>query len=477
MPLDPSIANPTPIQIQDPLEQYGNYLRSSYLQSEIGKAKMAAKQNALVNNAFLTTPKNSDGTTDINGVAQTLAASGGGIGVAPLLMDYAKSQSDRAMATKNLADASSANATALKTTMDQYQNKWSTVDTKNPQAGLAQALTLINDTHNNGLVAKFHQSDNDPNQSFKNDVMQANAASEATISGKDPDAWGKYALTETAGSAAMAAHTTTPSSNGAQQWLTSVPNLSVGTPSASIVPGSLSNMQLTPAQAAALDPSTQTNLVAAKTIPSLAFDDYKTQHEAVNKIPESIVHIDGALGLLKSAITGVGQTQQLDVARALKFFGVDATGKKIEDTQELNKRLNGFVLDQLRGSGTGRTTNMLMQLTKDSNATGTMEPGATRKVLLSARADLLNQVQKHNDLANRLLATPGVGDQMRRFSMGPVPMLSDYGIDPKDIAKLKANPTPGSQANFDAQYDQPGAASRILGGSQPGATPLAPGAL
>ncbi len=35
MPLDPMIANPTPIKINDPMEQYGAYLKNAFLMDEI----------------------------------------------------------------------------------------------------------------------------------------------------------------------------------------------------------------------------------------------------------------------------------------------------------------------------------------------------------------------------------------------------------------------------------------------------------
>lgn len=503
MPLDPLLASPSPIKIADPMEQYGELLKNQFLQSEIQKARTASSQNVLLNKAYqMPNAYNADKSVNFTNVANNLGMIGGGQNVGQLSMDAAKTVSDQAMAHKNQAEGDKFDTENYGATLKQFNDKLSSVST-DPQIGLSQMFDHIRDINKSPVVQKFYATNGvNPNDAY---VQGTNEAFKAAQAG--PDAWKAYLISsqsglasghkmvttqmdlgnrkaviqtpETGGSSTMTANMPvmmTPEQqqkmqleasknqytqlhNGQTTQVLKMPVYGDG----GAVPVASAQQQLSPSQQAAPG-----NAMATK-----IGSNFVAQHVAAQQLPQTVSHIDDALGFIKKGpITGAGQTYRLDTDRIATLIGMDP-GTAASNTQLLNKKLNEFVLDQMRQGNTGRTTNMLQKLVESSNASGTMEPSAIRSVLLSKRADYQNQMNIHNTNAQQLLGSPDFGERMKGLGISTLPQISEYDIPPAAVAILKAHPDSG--AEFDKRYGQPGAAARILqqlGGTPTGAVPF-----
>lgn len=508
MPIDEAIANPTPVKIQDPLEQYNNFLKASYLQSEIGKAKTAANQLAVSNDAW--NPAKNPGVFDGQGnpvwntVVKYNSANNNGVVNPQLLMDRYNAESAKAMANKSNSEATKSIIDATKTTHDMLKENLDKVDLNDPKKGYQQYVDGYSTplfTH--PLTAKFMA---DSGHTQAQDLAGAWAASNAS-SVANPGPWKQYMLNEGLGLAKAAEQHFDTRNTGAQTLVTATPANSFDVPATSVSPGSVTANQMTPDQQAQLgvkqgeltlaqkkqaddlaikqqemDPTYIAQKTGAVGLTNDKIADFKLQHAAVQSAPTMARHISDTLGLLDSnqAITGSGQTKLLAYNKLLEFFHMRSPGDPIiTDTEVLNKNLNKIVIDQLKEGPTSlRTTNMLTGLTKESNASVLLDPKSIESVLRSKLQDVQEQVEKHNTLANELLSSK-LRQSMKDLNMGKVSAIPDYGIPQAAVDKLLANPTPGSMAAFDKQVHgaTPGMAARLVkqgGGTPTGESPLAP---
>lgn len=507
MPLDPAIANPSAIQIQDPLEQYQKFQQINYLNSEIQKAKYQSNQNALVNKAFQSVPPLADGTTDFNGVARAVATAGGGTSVGQLSMDAAKTASDRAMAFQKTQEGLSNQADALGKTMTNVKQDLDNVELTDPVKGLQQYNKYAQKYYSTpAIVTSLRGQGIDPNTAYQQDMAKAQqSAFDPTTGAPNRSTWANHILGLKVGIGELLKQNSTQVNLGGS--VATLTQNSYGGPVTMVANMPVSQTPAEQLQGKELQYATQqtgaqTNLFGLPKYegqgvnptvvssapmqlspsqlnePGKAMDigmsnQFLAQHAALKNIPETTANLNGILSLLKAGpITGAGQSFVLDTKRAAAFVKMDPNATPdVTYTQELNKRLSAAVLSQMQNGNTGRMTNMMLTQMGASNPSGQMTPNAIRDLVLSKLADIRTQVQTHNDLANQLLHSPQFKDHMKGMRLGPVPMM---GIPDDAVARLKANPTPTSAANFDEAFGK-GSAADILnpGGTPTGADPLA----
>src|ERR1035437_7932275 len=107
MAIDPAIANPAPMKLDDPLERYGNFLRSSYLQGEIAKAQNAANSLATQRAAY-----NQPGAVDLKTgrpdagiISNFMAKNNAGDAILPFMNDTMAWKQKQADADMNVQKA------------------------------------------------------------------------------------------------------------------------------------------------------------------------------------------------------------------------------------------------------------------------------------------------------------------------------------------------------------------------------------
>jgi hypothetical protein len=149
MPLDPVIANPVPFKINDPMEQYGAYLKNAFLMDEIDKAREEREFNSREAEAWKKYKGDNEGD-----VINSLASSGAGKRI-PSIQKGFDERRKTAEETKKIA--SDAAKTEAETDAKVWENAKTLLDpvSPDPNIGVRQMEKVIRGWYQNPRLAKF----------------------------------------------------------------------------------------------------------------------------------------------------------------------------------------------------------------------------------------------------------------------------------------------------------------------------------
>ena len=485
MPLDPLLANPATIKMADPMEQYGNFLKNSYLQDQIAEAKQKRDDDTADNELY---KRNYDPVKglDKNAFLADAAKSGRGKNIpkyqeAWLKQDKLKAETDAqgATAMKNKAQAGLFGSQELEHTIKNLNTALSGIDVADPAKGLPQYLAHIDQFAENPVVTKMYTDMGMTKDQWKN---QARAeAYQAAASGQFPQLVLAHQDGLKTSMKQDISHMTALGPDGKQQALFATNEY--GTPSTTQVPGSLQNY-------IPKVPTTTVNVGAAKTESEygkaigkgVAETDLRLRASA-SAAPKAVGDIDSMLSTLDKGdvITGAGGEIQTGIMRVLNSSGFNVDNAKLEDTQVMTKQLSQHVLDRLtemKNSGLpiSRATNMELEQLKNSSPSILQEPATIRRLLLLERKMLQEQSDAWKSRLRDIRNDPNakIDPSLRAVSVekDPAPIY-DYGVTQAAVDYLMKNRDPKHQALFEKQFHlEPGAAKRYLdgGASNGGAT-------
>src|ERR1035437_4737919 len=197
-PLNPAIANPTPIQLPNPMEMYGNYLKNKYLSSEIDKAKFDQGQNNLMVKAWQNpNARDAQGNPQFTNVMGNLADLGGGPSVAKFGLDASTYASNQATTAMNTAKAHSLQAAAVSDHIKNYASSLSGVDLDNPSNGLPQFIAHASQFNSIPDILSLHNSQGLSQEAATNqDIKEGQTAFNG-----GPMAWKKFMISKQSGAA------------------------------------------------------------------------------------------------------------------------------------------------------------------------------------------------------------------------------------------------------------------------------------
>lgn len=477
MPLDPLLANPATIKFADPMEQYGNFLKNSYLQEEIAKARRGEADDTAYNKLMADNVK-SDGTYDRNALKGAFALGGQGKQIPKLeehfaKLDKTKAEVDQAAkkGVESEAHAGLFTAQKLKAKTETLLKDMGSISAV-PETGLPQALDLLQQHYGD---PDFKQSmvlaGRDPNTSYKND---ADALVLAAKSG--PDAWKQHLAQHSAelekALAPVATHMTATGPGGKQQNIMLTDKFGGAS---RVAPGSVQGY----------DPKTPTvnvnNLPENKGLTAFnenmakdAIKDYSEKRKSAESAQMSADSIERMEKLVDDgAFLGALSKPEEDVTNYAKALGFTVNDGQLIRSQELRKMLNKNVYDNVvalkaAGAPISRLTNVELKLVQDASPNMDMDP-ATIKILLGAQKKMLqNGVIMHNKRYRELTSNPKTADAMSLYGYHPIDIP---GIPQAAIQKLKANPNknPNIAAEFDKAFGlPPGTAADLVGGASNG---------
>lgn len=506
MPIDPLIANGVaPVKFNDPMEQYGNYLKNAYLKSEITKTKQGQDDIDAQNNAFSDPgSRNADNSLNWEGVTNNLIKGKHGRLAPALLLDKQKIDTEQSTGYKARQEGNKASADAVAKDWENAQTQYSNLSADD-KLGPLQGLQLIKHNYASSTLGPWLR---DRGQTPEQDAVNQQQAIDSV-------GWLRHRANLMLGVKNAAEQNINAVKAGNINLLQATPKYSVnpGGPVATNVPGSGVDEGMSPDQRAQLgikgqeltlaqktqsdanriaqggldlkkleaDPTYQLAKAGNANLATKTGDTFITQHIAASKYPQAIRHIDDTLDLLNSgsAFTGAAQSKLLYLNKLLAFAHMEpVSDPSVVNTELLNKNLNKIIVEQLQDGPTSlRTTNMLTGLTRDSSASTLLDPATIRSVLMSKRQDIQEQNKYHIGMTNQLLNSQ-MGQGLKGLGFVPTTDIPAYTNDiPQDkIEHLRQLPnvTPATMSAFDKAFGRPGAAEAILStrGTPTGAGPL-----
>lgn len=445
MPLDPMIANPATIKLDDPLEGYTNYLRAAQYQNEANKARREENvRNALSEAYRLNT--DDKGVTNFGGVRAHLAKNGLGEAITTSLEDEGKRAKIAAETDKYRADADSSRAEATKRGVEAFKaafdNSKSLLDGINPdpKIGAAQYAEYINGQFNDPVIGPMLSQRGMTRESA---LAQLNAAVQ---SGQFPD----FLMRNRVGLETATKQHYEQMDLGGHKVVQAMPEHSLGTPAARTV----SDQRITAdPNAGARAPKVSVNVtnIAAKGDSAytetwnkeLAQDDIALKR-AADKAPDLAQRSDRIRAVLKTGkvITGFGAPARIQFAKALGLAGM-SDKETIANTEVLISDLAKNTLDAIKSSqlGTGNGFSNADREFLNSAVGGKIEfdqDSLTRLSDLSRRAaeqSAMKWQTRYDEIRN-------TGIQGRAYPPGspkvpPSPPQSGDGMSPAARALLK----------------------------------------
>lgn len=501
MAIDPMIANPSGLKLNDPLEQYNNYLVAATRQSGMRKARREEERMNALNDAMRYWDSSKSRQENVNALVNRLAAGGLGTEIFGTLENDAKLGKYEAETSKETALAGKANNEAahelVKTDHTKaqightnaqtdtekgkaFEQAWNNskqflagINTANPAEAVKQYGEWLKGLFRNPIILEgltsrgmtpeqmiadmqTHAKSGTMNDLILRMGTNLDTASKVNYRTEDTGGW---SLTRAEKANTLGA----PESKVIdKQKVTESPkaprvSVSVGAPSVSVI--------------AAKGDTSYTEAWNKE----LAQDDIGLKR-AADKAPELARRADRMDAALRSGkvITGVGAPFFLNVAKVLNTVGA-SDSETIANTEVLFSDMAKNTLDSIQasglGSGNGFSNNDLKFLERAVGGDPNMSNEGMRKlVALSRRAAQLS-AQKW---AERKAEIGGTGIQGRAYpgttpKVPPTPgsMKGTNGktISAASIAELKRNPTPQERAEFDAYFGA-GSAARVLGGKQ-----------
>lgn len=507
MAIDPAIANPTPIKLNDPMEQYENFLKNSYLQSEIGKSREASNMLA-VSNASGKAPGavNPDGTLNWGVRNNYLAQNNGGSLLPQSAMDQAKTKLDTLTGFQKQQEGLANQASTIGTTIKNFHESLGGINTDDPAQFSNQFAgrlgSFLQDPNMTDLAARSGKNLQDSFGQAMQEAQQAAAKGpagmKAFIAAQQTNVGDAYQRTITpVNQGSMISLVSNDKFGGAPSVLGRMPTAL--TPAEQIA-AAQRNVELgmkktelgfkgdeLDLKRQSMDPNYQSALAFGKSGADATTKELGTLHQMAATVPTNIGHIDQIIKLMDDhkgeIVAGAGQQALMTVRRTFQQLGLDgADDPSVKTTQEFAKMLAKNALDQMRSqsiNGTaGHQTNLLLNQYKDSNPNELQSLPAIRAILLAQRTDEQEKLKMFNKRVSDLHS-----QGLSPFGMTTVPEIPEYdgtmkgnnGVIVGKTALSALIKDPQHRAEFDEAFG-PGTAARVLGGGTPnGANPLIPG--
>lgn len=448
-----------PIKFDDKLEQYSNFLKDQYLQSEIAKSKREEDDSTAFNNAGkVTGAVNADGSFNTGVMGNALAQGG----QAKQLPGFLKGQSDiaksNAEAGASTSKAAKDDADTLHQKMQNYADAFANMPRNDPHAGQAVYYSKLLAMSRDPQIVKLHGSAS-PEDFIKSGLQDSFQA------GQSPQAWQAFADKQVFGAQKAAdllkEVKVLPIKRGDKTTVVMTnptdanPSLNeLGTYSVLPAKGQTININNLPG------PAAETSFAKAQ---GTSQSDALTALSGIaTSAPQGIAKIDQALDIIKGGnfITGIGADKKLAYYKFLKAGGLttDKQNQMIDNTEQLNKYLAGNTLDQTAAfnkAGLGaRTSVQELKMLSDATARSGMEPEAMSTVLLKQRKDLQDAIPRFNERRGEF-SQAGVSPALKALASHDIALAPDSPyekeVNPKtgqpyddptsaNIARLKAHP-------------------------------------
>lgn len=465
MPLDPLIANPTPVQVKDPMEQYGEFLKNNYLAQEIAKARREEDDDTAYN-ALMKRNVKSDGTYDRNALLGDAANSNLGKKIPLIQKGFAELDKTNAEAgatrSKGMKDYSEAVKTAYESN-DKSLDKMSL----DPTVGSKQYDDYIKSTFADPIIGPNLLKKGQTEDQWKA-IKDQNTTDKTT--------WANFLLKAKAGLPVVAKQHIDQVNLGGHVITQATPENSLTTPT----PTTIADNKVT------LSPNRKQNVVNVNNLPEnkagAAFseglgkdvmDEYKNLRTGATAAQDAVDKAQRIRALVKSgAITGAGANLKMNIANVAAALGF-TPDPRLSASQELQKYLAANVFDSVAamknaGAPISRLTNMELELAKQ----GAPSQNLTADTIDAMSKDIIQNAQKQtakfNNRTRELKNIPQMDPALREMAFHE---LDIPGVPKAAIDYLVKNPQ--AAADFDKKYDHPGLSTLILqGGTQTGGAPF-----
>lgn len=483
MPLDPMIANPAPVKINDPLDQYNNFLLASTRMSGLRKEKRDQEiRNALVEGYRQHT--DAQGKTDFNALRSYVAQNGLGDVIPGMLDEEGKrsktaAEIDETKAKTGLEQAKTATegftqqekqANVAETKAKTFDQKYKTSlqflngVSPDPKVGGPQVAQWI--------AGNFNDPDIGPI------LLQRGLTSEAMIADLkatkgEPAAFRQFVLNTVAGLAAASKQNITTEDLGGHKRVLSTPDLSFGTPQAPTV---ISDQKVTVDPNSALK-ATRVNVNvpvgvqvatgAAKkfgeVVEEARGEEFASLDQLNSKAPRELAEIDRTLGILNSGkvITGWGAEARTNLLAMAKTLNIKVDNPTLINTQMLRQQIANSLFNRMgafKAQGLNLTPMSNLDLDK-LEKTGPQiadDPEALKRMFLNYRESITTNIERYNELKTKFGNSPYTGETMNKVYQPGAPTQAPkapIAPPPKAIAKLIANP--GTAAAFEKTFNLP----------------------
>lgn len=372
MPLDPIIANPTPLKLNlgDPIEDFNNYLLAGTRMSAMADARRTQANKVVLNNLI---KKHTDKNGELNFNALRYDAAQIGIGdvnqgLTEDMLKNTKSQGEirykdaetnwkQEQAKSEIAEQGVKNATKNKTVQETFEKAWN--NHKQKLNGISTDPAVATEQLIQWTKENFADPDIGPVLRGRGQTPESAVAElQANLSKLSPEQFGQYLLRLSDGNAVASEKHTTVVDNGGTNTMVETNTHNLGGASK---PDTLQTWKVTESPKA---PKTTNNTyvnVAVKTDEAYgkrqaehrADDDHELE-KAANAAPDLIREADRIDHLLKSGqvFTGAAAPLQLGVEKVKDVFGA-GDKEKIKNTEILNSSLSKRTLAAAQTSGLG----------------------------------------------------------------------------------------------------------------------------
>lgn len=481
MPLDPLIANPASIKINDPMEQYGSFLKNAMMMDEIQKLKDSRDDDNATNNAMrVYAQPGLDEAGKRSAAINSLATNKRGKLIPAMQLQFANADKAASESGKFTADADKANVEAVGKVYEQAHSLMAGMSS-DPVKGYGQYLDGLKMMVTHPKVAESLKAQGmTPFDMYKQESEKAKQAiSEGKwVDFRDQQLMGaKDAMEQHLKQADLQLKSTSKSTHVVDRGAlgqTVVQTNQYGDPHMDNL-GTFTSESKTPKTNIVVHAEQKGADAFAEATGKGRAEKYLQLANAAESAPQSIAQIDRMNQLLNDgALVGALSKPTLDVTRYAKALGFNVNEGSIVTSQELRKMLANNVYTQvaaMKASGVPltRLTNVELELVKQAAPDADMDAKTIKHLLNAQRKMIQNSVVQYNTMNKGLNAAGVLSPALKALASNPVPEIPDRPIPPNAIEFLKKNPE--TAAHFEDKYGDGTATLILQGGGPAGGTP------